>query len=86
MSHAVEVDQSGKIGAKGPTAVAFSDRVDHKILIPPTVKRECVRTLKPQGKTGKKSNAHKKAVATLRGTLKPDRVITTEELLEQFGK
>jgi hypothetical protein len=149
MHHVVEVDQSGKMGAKGPTALAFSDGIDHKILIPAAVKRECIEALRFRGKTGKvlyvqlfsvalflllkghleqmsqvtidreypskdkqikefllnlfkragtqvpagaitfrrigrKSNAHKKALATFRGTLEPDRVISTQDLLEQF--
>jgi hypothetical protein len=146
----VQVDQSGKIGSKGPTALAFSNDIDYRILIPAPVKRECIETFRRQGKTGKgfylqlfsvalflllkdhigqlslvtidreypskdkdikefltnlfrrarrpipadvirfkrigkESRAHQKALATFRGTLKPDRVITTKGLLEQFG-
>lgn len=145
----VEVDQSGKIGAKGPTALAFSNDIDYKILIPARVKRECIKILRSEGKTGKtfylqlfsaalflllkdhidqltlvtidpeyeskdddikrfllnlfwgagnpisaskirfsrigkKSPAHKKALATFRGTINPDRVISAEDLLEQL--
>jgi len=150
MPYVVEVDQSGKMGAKGPTALAFSDGIDYKILIPASVKRECIEALRLRGRTGKvfylqlfsaalfllledhigqvslvtidleypskdrhvkefllnlfaragrrvpaevirfdrigrQSNAHKKALATFRGKAKPDRVITTEDLLEQLG-
>ncbi len=49
----VQVDQSGKIGAKGPTALAFSNDIDYKILIPAAVKRECIEALGLEGKTGK---------------------------------
>ena len=145
----VEIDQSGKIGEKGPTALALSNDVDYKILIPAAVKRECIRVARAQNKSGKAfylqlfsialflllrdhigkctlvvidreyrakdkdikgflmnllrrdgqevspetitfenvgrhSNAHKKAKATYRGELVPDRVIRTEEIMEQF--
>ena len=147
----IEVDQSGKIGAKGPTILAFSNEIDYKVLIPAKVKRECIKILRYRGKTGKvfylqlfatalflllkdyldrvtlvtidpeypsrdkdikefllnlfrrtgrslsadvirfkrigrKSNAHQKALATLRGEMKPDWVIKTKDLLEQFEK
>ena len=43
----VEVDQSGKIGdTKVPTVLAFSNGKRYAILIPATVKRECVRILR----------------------------------------
>jgi hypothetical protein len=145
----VEVDQSGKIGTKGPTALAFSNDIDWKILIPARVKRECIWILRAQGMTGKtfylqlfsvalflllkdhidqlmlvtidpeykskdedikrfllnlfrranmrvspdkirfqrigkKSPAHQKALATFRGTLKPDKIVDPEDLLEQL--
>jgi hypothetical protein len=145
----IEVDQSGKIGSGGPTVLALSNEIDYKILIPGSVKRECVEALRLRGKTGstlylqlfsvalflllkhhfaqttmvvidqeytgrskdikgflvnllireglevdadsiwferigKQSNAHKKALATLRGKLTPDRVINTEEILDQL--
>jgi len=145
----VEIDQSGKIGEKGPTALALSNDIDYKILIPAAVKRECIGVARAHNKSGKvfypqlfsitlflllrdhigkctlvvidpeyrskdkdikgflmnllrrdgqevspetitfesigrDSNAHKKAKATYRGELVPDRVIQTEEILEQF--
>ena len=49
----VDVDQSGKIGSKGPTALAYYNDIDHKILIPARVKRKCIKALRLQGKTGK---------------------------------
>jgi len=145
----VQVDQGGKIGAKGPTALAFSNDIDYKILIPAAVKRECIEALRLKGETGKvfylqlfsvalflllrdhihqislvtidpeyksidkdikrflmnllrragkpvegdmlrfvrigkKSRAHKLTLATLRGRIEPDQVISAEDLLEQL--
>ena len=148
--HYIEVDQSGKIEyTRTGTVLAFSDEISFAILIPAAVKRECVRSLRAQGKSGptltlqlfatalflllkdhiadialaiidveyhsrdreikqhllnllrraghtvssdqfvfqeigKKSPAHKKAVETFRGKIKPDREIGLEELLEQL--
>ena len=43
----VEVDQSGKIGdTKVPTVLAFANDESFAVLIPATVKRECVRVLR----------------------------------------
>ncbi len=43
----IEVDQSGKIGdTKVPTALAFSNEDSYSILIPATVKRECLGFLR----------------------------------------
>ncbi len=45
------MDQSGKIGdTKVSTALAFSNGKRHAILIPATVKRECVRVLRGERK------------------------------------
>jgi hypothetical protein len=49
----IEVDQSGKIGSKGPTVLAFSNNNNRAILIPADVKREIILTLRSLGKTGK---------------------------------
>lgn len=49
----VEVDQSGKIGSKGPTVLALSNKISFVILIPANIKRELVRILRSEGKTGK---------------------------------
>jgi hypothetical protein len=145
----VEIDQSGKIGEKGPTALALSNDMDYKILIPARVKRECIEAARAHNKTGRvfylqlfsialflllrdhigkctlvvidreyrskdnaikgfllnllqrdgqevdpdtiifenigrRSNAHKKAKATYRGRLAPDRVVQAGEILEQL--
>ena len=49
----VEVDQSGKIGdTKVATVLAFSNGITHTILIPATVKRECVLWLRERGRKG----------------------------------
>jgi len=43
----VEVDQSGKIGdTKVPTVLAFSNGKQYAVLIPATVKRECIQQLR----------------------------------------
>jgi len=50
----VEVDQSGKIGdTKVPTVLAYSNGRQYAVLIPVTVKRECLHRLRRQGKAGK---------------------------------
>ena len=50
----VEIDQSGKIGdTKVPTVLAFSNGKRSAILIPATVKRECLLSLREQGIAGK---------------------------------
>ncbi len=47
----VEVDQSGKIGdTKVPTVLAFSNGKKLSILIPATVKRECILRLREKQK------------------------------------
>lgn len=150
----VEVDQSGKIGdAKVPTALAFSNGKQYSVLIPATVKRECIQWLRSSSKgkletrvyiklysvglylllrkqiktleqliidieypghevkikehllnlfqrtnirihpsklqfnpVGKKSNAHDTAIKTFQGIIKPDQVITRDEILGEFRK
>ena len=50
----VEIDQSGKIGdTKVPTVLAFSNGKRSAILIPATVKREYLLSLREQGIAGK---------------------------------
>ena len=50
MSHVVEVDQSGKVeDTKEDTVLAFANGMRFSILIPATVKRDCVRTLRQRG-------------------------------------
>ena len=47
----VEIDQSGKIGdTKVPTVLAFSNGKQYAILIPATVKRECIQKLRGKGR------------------------------------
>lgn len=50
----IEVDQSGKVEdtATG-TVIAFSNEKKYSILIPSTVKRECLEELRQRGRTGK---------------------------------
>jgi len=49
----VEIDQSGRIEyTKHATALALSDGISFSLLIPATVKRACIRTLRRQGLTG----------------------------------
>ncbi|MCK6539847.1 MAG: hypothetical protein L6Q26_07300 [Anaerolineales bacterium] len=50
----VEVDQSGKTGdTRVPTVLAFSNGWDYAILIPATVKRKCLETLRKHGRSGR---------------------------------
>jgi hypothetical protein len=50
----VEVDQSGKIGdTKVPPVLAFSNGKEYAILIPATVKRECLLRLRATTQSGK---------------------------------
>lgn len=54
MGMKVEVDQSGKIGdTKVPTVLAFSNGKDYAVLIPATVKRECLLRLRATTQSGK---------------------------------
>lgn len=49
----VQVDQSGKVGdTKVPTVLAFANGDSYAILIPATVKRDCLHTLRQWGKSG----------------------------------
>jgi hypothetical protein len=51
MGMKVEIDQSGKIGdTKVPTVLAFSNGKQVAILIPATVKRECVQQMRGKRK------------------------------------
>jgi len=51
----VEVDQSGKIvDTKVPTVLAFSNGKQYTILIPSTVKRECIQSLRGRNKLEKR--------------------------------
>src|SRR6266705_2176099 len=53
MSHVVEVDLSGRIEVtKDDTALAFANGLKGSILIPATVKRECIQILRRRGVTG----------------------------------
>ncbi len=53
MSHVVEVDLSGRIEVtKDDTALAFANGLKASILIPATVKRECIQVLRRRGITG----------------------------------
>jgi hypothetical protein len=53
MSHVVEVDQSGRIEfTKEDTVLAFANGMKYSILIPATVKRDCVLTLRRLGFAG----------------------------------
>ncbi len=50
MKHVVEVDQSGKFeNTKHDTVVAFSNGIDFTVMIPATVKRDCITALETQG-------------------------------------
>jgi hypothetical protein len=50
MSHVVEVDQSGKVeDTKEDTVLAFANGMKFSVLIPATVKRDCVRILRQRG-------------------------------------
>ena len=51
--HDVEVDQSGKFEVtKTDTVLAFSNGVSFSVLIPTTVKRNCITQLRKRGLTG----------------------------------
>jgi hypothetical protein len=53
MAHVVEVDQSGRIEfTKEDTVLAFANGTRYSILIPSTVKRECVTTLRQMNLPG----------------------------------
>ena len=53
MSHVVEVDQSGRIEfTKEDTVLAFANGMKYSMLIPATVKRDCVLTLRRLGLSG----------------------------------
>jgi len=50
MSHVVEVDQSGKVeDTKEDTVLAFANGMRFSVLIPATVKRDCIRILRRRG-------------------------------------
>lgn len=50
----IEVDQSGKVeDTATDTVIAFSNEEKRAILIPATVKRNCLQELRQGGKTGK---------------------------------
>ncbi len=51
MKHVVEVDQSGKIeDTKEDSVLAFANGKQYSILIPATVKRDCIQALRLQGR------------------------------------
>lgn len=51
--HLVEVDQSGKFEATGQhTALALANTICFTVLIPATVKRDCIRELRKRGIQG----------------------------------
>lgn len=51
--HLVEVDQSGKFEATGQhTALALANSICFTVLIPATVKRDCIRELRRHGVQG----------------------------------
>lgn len=53
MPHKVEVDQSGKVeDTAEDTALALSNDINFCIIIPATVKRQCVQVLRDEGMTG----------------------------------
>ncbi len=53
MTHIVEVDQSGKIEFTGDdTVLAYANGKQFSVLIPATVKRECLLVLREQGYSG----------------------------------
>ncbi len=53
MSYSAEVDQSGKIeDTSRDTVLALANGVRFSVLIPSTVKRECVQSLREQGLSG----------------------------------
>lgn len=55
MAHVVEVDQSFKFeNTKEATALALANGISYSILIPATVKRECIRLLRKEGFIGAK--------------------------------
>jgi hypothetical protein len=58
MMHVVDVDQSGKFeNTKHDTVVAFSNGIDFSVIIPATVKRDCITALGRQGISDANRNA-----------------------------
>ncbi len=54
MKHIVEVDQSGKVeDTKEDTVLAFANGITRTVLIPATVKRDCVTLFHLMGQKGK---------------------------------
>jgi hypothetical protein len=54
MRHIVEVDQSGKVeDTKEDTVLAFANGITRTVLIPATVKRDCVTLFRLMGQKGK---------------------------------
>jgi hypothetical protein len=53
MLHNVEVDQSGKVeDTKEDTVLAFANGIEFSVLIPATVKRECIHLSRAKGVSG----------------------------------
>ena len=50
MRHVVEVDQSIKIEQAGPSVLAFSNGIQHAVVVPSNVKRVALRLLQAKGK------------------------------------
>ena len=58
MTHVVAVDQSGKVeNTKHDTVVAFSNGIDYSVMIPATVKRDCLTALGSWGISDANRNA-----------------------------
>ena len=49
----VEIDQSGKVGSKTHTVLAFSNSSDYAVILPAKVKRQFIQRARLLGKTGK---------------------------------